>query len=67
MAEDRREQAFRILAGQRELIGVADAGRLDLDHDFAGFRTVELHVGDRERLARLEGDGGADIHWVTSD
>ena len=62
VTEDRREQALRVLAREGELVGMADAGRLDLDHHFAGARSVEVDVGDRERLARLEGDGGADVH-----
>ena len=66
MPEDRWKQAFRVLAGERELVGVADAGRFDLDHHLAGFRAVELHVGDRERMARLEGNGGTDVHLAPS-
>ena len=31
VAEDGREQAFRVLAGTGELVGVADSGGLDLD------------------------------------
>jgi hypothetical protein len=34
MAEDGREQAFRVGAGKGEFIGVANAGGLDLDQDF---------------------------------
>ena len=35
VTENCRENAFRIGAGQREFVGVADAGRLDLDEDLA--------------------------------
>ena len=38
VAEDHREQPFRIGARAREFIGVTDAGRLDLDEHFAGLR-----------------------------
>ena len=62
MAEDRREQALRIGAGEREVVGVADAGRLDLDQHLAGLRPVELDGHDLERLARLDGDCGLHIH-----
>ena len=62
VAEDRREQAFGIRAGARELIGVADAGGLDLDQHFAGPRTVEIHGDDFERLARGVGDCSLRFH-----
>jgi hypothetical protein len=42
MAENRRKQSFGISARQRELIGMADTGCLDLDQDLAGFGTVEV-------------------------
>ena len=66
MAEDRREDAFRIGAGERELVRMADAGRLDLDQNFAGPRAFQLNGHDFERLAGLNGDGGADVHDVPS-
>src|SRR5690606_7007974 len=62
VAENRREEPLRIGAGERELVGVADAGRLDLDEHLEGLRPLELDGGDLERLSRLEGDGGTDIH-----
>jgi hypothetical protein len=43
VAEDRRKEAFRIRARARELVGVADAGGLDLDQYFAGLRAVETN------------------------
>ncbi len=52
MAEDRREQPFGIGAGQRELIGVADAGGLDLDQHFAVVRPLELHRRYFQRLCQ---------------
>ena len=42
VAKNRRKQTFGIGARARELVGVADAGRLDLDQRFAGFRPVEI-------------------------
>ena len=50
VAEDRREQALRIGAGKGEVVGVADAGGLDLDQDLAGLRAFELN-GHRSRAA----------------
>jgi hypothetical protein len=38
MAEDGREQPFRVGARQREVVGVADAGGLDLDQNLARCR-----------------------------
>jgi hypothetical protein len=35
VAEDRGKQAFRISAREREFVGVADAGCLDLDQHLA--------------------------------
>ena len=64
MAEDRREQAFGVGAGKRELVGVADAGGLHLDQDLAGFRSLEVDLGDLERLGLLHCDGGAGFHGV---
>ena len=64
MAEDRRKQAFGIGAGQREFVGVADAGGLDLDQHFALARPLELDGGDFQRLAGGDGDGGANIHGI---
>ena len=62
MAEDRREQAFGIGAGQREFVGVADAGGLDLDQHLALARSLELDGGDFQRLAGGDSDGGANVH-----
>ncbi len=62
VAENGREQAFRIGAGERELVGMADAGRLDLDQDLARFRSIEIDRFDRERCTCLVCDGGFDFH-----
>ena len=44
--QDRREQAFRIGSGKRELVGVADTGSLDLDQHLARLRPLQLHCFD---------------------
>ena len=62
VAQDRWEQPFRIGAGERELVGVADAGGLDLDQHFGGFRPVEFDVRDGEGFTLLQCDGGAGFH-----
>ena len=67
VAEDRREQALGIGARARELVGVADAGRLDLDEHLAGLRAFELHRLDHQRLAGLVRDRCANIHRLLLD
>ncbi len=62
VAEDRREKPFRISAGARELVGVADARGLDLDQDLAGLGAIEIHRFDDQRRAGLVRDCGFDFH-----
>ncbi len=62
MAEDRREQSFRVGAGAGELIGVADAGCLDLDHHLERLRAFELNCFDNQGLTCFVGYSGTDIH-----
>src|SRR5262249_28136951 len=62
VAEDGREQPFRIGAGEREFIGVTDAGGLHLDQDFGAFRALQLDFRDRERLGLFQCNGGAGFH-----
>ena len=64
MTQDRRENSFGIGTGEGELIGMADAGRLDLDQDFAGAWTLKVHRFEAEWFARLAGDGGARFHGI---
>ncbi len=64
VAEDHREQALGIRAGARELVGVADAGRPDLDQHFAGFWPGQFDVDHLERLAGRPGDCCACLHLV---
>ena len=53
VAKNRREQPFRIGARQREFIGMADAGRLDLDQNFARFRAFKIDCFDGQRRTCL--------------
>src|SRR5215210_4249659 len=46
MAHDGRKQTFGIRPGDGELIGVADAARLDLDQHLARFRPLEVEFDD---------------------
>ena len=54
MAKNGRKHALRVRARKSEFIGVADAGGLDLDQNFALFRTVEIDLHDFQRLSRLQ-------------
>src|SRR5688572_11385822 len=62
MPENRREDSLRILALERIGIGMTDAGRHDLDQDFAGLRAVQVDLDDFERLIGGESDSGASLH-----
>ena len=62
MAENGGKEPLRVGAGEGELVGVADARRLDLDQDLALARSVEIDLGDFERLSGGDGDGGAGLH-----
>ena len=64
VTKNSRKKSFRICAGQREFIGVTDAGRLEFDQDLAGARTVELDSGDFKGFAGCKRDGCANIHEI---
>ncbi|MNN24132.1 hypothetical protein D3C81_1375500 [compost metagenome] len=64
MAQDRRENAFRVGAGERVVVGVADAGGLHFHQHFPGARAVQVHVFDGQRGAGFPGDGGFGLHGV---
>ena len=62
VAENRREQPFRVRPGARELIGVAHPGGLDLDEHFARLGALEVDVFDDERLTCSIRDGSTGSH-----
>jgi hypothetical protein len=62
VAEDGREQPFRISARERELVGVADAGGLDLDQHLAGLGAFQLHRLDAQGVSRPMGNCRANVH-----
>ena len=66
MAEDRGEHALAVEPVERVGVGVADAGRHDLDQHFAGLGPFEVDLDDLERLLGCEGDGGAGLHVSSS-
>ncbi len=66
MAENDRENALRIVAGQRESVGVAYPGMRDFDEHFTFLGRCDIDLDDFERLACLEGYGGARFHvWIS--
>src|SRR5262249_1139342 len=64
VAEDRRENPFAVEAVERIGVGVADAGRLDLDQDFAGLGSFQIKLDDFKRLLRLKGNCGPCLHHL---
>ena len=62
MPQNGREKPFGVRTGQGEFVGVADAGGLDLDEHFAGFRPGQVHVHDFKGFTGLRGNGGARFH-----
>jgi hypothetical protein len=58
MPEHDRKQAFRIVAAEREGIGMADAGVGDLDQHLALARRRDIDLDDLQRLPGFKGDGG---------
>jgi hypothetical protein len=62
MTENRGERAFRIIAAQRESVGVADAGGFEFDENFTRLWAFEVDFGDFERFAGGNGHGCASFH-----
>src|SRR6202011_4990787 len=62
MAQDGREQPFRIGAGKRELVGVADTSGLHLDQHLSGLGPVEVDLRDLERLGLLQCNSSPGFH-----
>jgi hypothetical protein len=46
MAQHRREDTFRIVAGEGESIGMAHAGMGDFHQNFAFFRRRDVNLND---------------------
>ena len=64
VAEDAGEKTFGVGAGQGEVIGVADAGRLDFDQHLAGAGAIEIYLDD---FKRFPGGGKATAARVFMD
>ncbi len=66
MTEDGGEDSFAVETIECVGIGVANAGGLDFDQHFAGFRALEIELDDFERLLGGECDGSAGFHMSVS-
>ena len=64
VSEDGGKEAFRVGARQRELVGVANTGGLDLDHHLAGLGAFKLNGRDLQRLASFERHCGPHVHLL---
>ena len=62
MAEDRREDTFRVRTRQRESVRMADARRLDLHQHLALLGPIKLHSFDFQRLSFFKSHSGTHIH-----
>ncbi len=62
MAQNAREDALTIQPVKRIGIGMADAGRHDLDQDFPGLRAFKVQFDDFQRFLGFKGDSGASLH-----
>jgi len=62
MAENGREDAFWIVAGKREGIGMADAGSDDSDEHFTRLRRLDIHFNDLQGLVGGKGYGGTGFY-----
>ena len=58
VAEHRRKHTLRIIAAERECVGVADASGHDADQHFARAWWRDIDLDHLQRLARGKGDGG---------
>ena len=50
MAEDRRKDAFGVIAGAREFVRVAQAGGFDFNQNLTRFRAFKIDLHDLKRL-----------------
>src|SRR5262249_42034544 len=60
--ENDGKQPLRVGTRQREIVGVADARRLDLDQHLTRFWAAEVDIDDLKRLALREGNSSARSH-----
>ena len=62
MAEDRREQPFRVSTRKGEFISMADTGGLDFHQHFTGLWTFKVNLHNLKRFASFESNSGAGFH-----
>jgi hypothetical protein len=66
MAEDDGEETFRVIAGEGECVGVADAGIGDLDQHFALLGRGDVDLDDFQGLSGCEGNCCTGFHLGSS-
>src|SRR6185437_14517194 len=64
MSQDGREESFRVRPREREMVGMADAGSLQLHEHFTALGAFQLHCLDAQRLAGLNGNGCTYVHFA---
>ncbi len=64
VAENRRKEAFRIVAREREGVRVAHARRREPHEALALLRPLELDHVDLQGLPGFDGDGSFDLHLL---
>ena len=62
VAQHRGEDPFAVQPVQGVGVGMADAGRHDLDQNLALLRAFQVDLDDFQRFLRLEGDGCTGFH-----
>ena len=62
MSEDRRKDAFWVIAGARELVRVAQAGGFDFNQNLTRFRAFKIDLHDLKRLTCSNSNGGTGSH-----
>ena len=66
MAHDGGKQTLGVSARDGEFIGMANAGGLDFDEDFASLGALQIDLDNFKRLSSFEGDSGAGFHGCVS-
>lgn len=65
VTQNRREGTFWVFTRQGELVGMAQAGGLDLNQHLAFARAIQLHGFDGKGFAGFKSHGSTDVHGVS--
>ncbi|KNX41050.1 hypothetical protein ROTO_23510 [Roseovarius tolerans] len=66
MAQNGRENPFRVIARAGELVGMTQPRRLDLHQNLTRLRAVQLNLHDLQRFPGLNGHGSTCAHPTSS-